>query len=60
MVRVILKETGVLLSQMYVPYKKNLPQNIHQRFLNVSISRLKQMQIKGLMDPLPPNIPDLE
>ena len=43
-----LKETGLLLSQLSVPYKK-LSQIIHQRFLLVLIPRLKVMAIKGPM-----------
>ena len=40
--------------------KQNLSQLIHQHFGHVSITRLKQMEEKGLMEGLPENIPELE
>ena len=40
--------------------KKNLSLMIHQRFGHVSITRLKRMARKELMDCLPENIPELE
>ena len=40
--------------------KQNLSQLINKRFGHVSISRLKLMARKGLMEGLPTNIPDLE
>ena len=40
--------------------KQNISQLIHQRFGHVSITRLKRMARKGLMEGLPENIPELE
>ena len=40
--------------------KQNLSQLIHQRFGHVSITRLKRMARRGLMDGLPENLPELE
>ena len=40
--------------------KQTLPQLIHQRFGHVSITRLKRMSRKGLMEGLQENLPELE
>ena len=40
--------------------KQTLSQLIHQRFGHVSITQLKRMARKGLMDGLPENLPELE
>ena len=40
--------------------KQTLSQLIHQRFVHVSITRLKRMARKGLMESLPENLPELE
>ena len=40
--------------------KQTLFQLIHQRFGHVSITRLKRMARKGLMEGIPENLPELE
>ena len=56
----ILTETRILLSQLSVDFKKTLSRLIHHRFGHVSITRLKQIARKGLMEGLPENLPKLE
>ena len=55
-----LKEKVINLSQIFVTYTKNISHLIHQRFCCVSITRLKIIPRKGLMESIPTNIPDLE
>ena len=56
----IIKETVIFLSQLSVPYQNKKSLIIHRRFGHVSISRLKLMARKGLVEGLPKNISDLE
>ena len=60
LLRSILTETRILLSQLSVDLKKTLSQLIHQRFGHVSINQLKLMARKGLLEGLPENLPELE
>ena len=56
----ILTEKRIFLSQISVHFQNNLSQLIHRRFGKISINRLKLMAIKGLVEGLPENIPELE
>ena len=57
----ILTETIMLFPQLSLEFQnKNLSQIIHQSFYHVSITRLKRMARKGLMEGLPENLPESE
>ena len=58
--RSILADTRIFLSQLSMELKKTLSKIINQRFSHVSITRLKRMAGKELLECLPENIPELE
>ena len=51
---------NIVVPPIYALSKQNLSQLIYQRFGHVSITRLKRMAIKGLMEGLPENLSELE
>ena len=56
-----LKETGILLSQLYLPYQNKIYISLFKYcFGHVSITRLKRIARKLLMEGLLTNISDLE
>ena len=53
-------ETVILFSQLAVNFQKNISHLIHQHFFHVSITIIKLMSRKGIIEVIPENIPDLE
>ena len=49
-----------MLSQLFVDFQNKLSQLINQRFGHVSITRIKRMARKGLMEGLPEDLPELK
>ena len=54
------RDKNIVVPTVCALSKQNTSQIIYQRFFHVSVIQLKLMKIKGLMEGLPENLPDLE